>query len=406
MIEEHLPMDRRRPTSYINQSSDHTGYGRSMSDGWNSRSCRSDEEEFSENCSETKSNKKTTFLLCICFLFLAVVVVCLAMNHIQHKVKAASTENESLYIAKNNRLRGEQVGGAPPQVSPTAVVTDKFSQKYTVLATLNRNTRQHTQGLAITEEHLIECTGEYGKSSVQILQINEEEQIIFNRKTLILDAIEYGQGCAILKQPVVPGQVENREILYQTTWKNGILHKYLLPRGIEIANQPLNKLAKITLPEEPKEYFGVASRPGHSDRLLMSDGSSNIYEFDVSAEEPILVKSYAIKDKSGAPLAEELGELEWVEDYLFATVRKTNTVLVINLEQQHVVRTFDFDELFSRAEQIDRRAGNPPFTLEEKYLNGLAYDKQNRYLYVTGRQWPSIFRVQLPQYYLIKPPMI
>lgn len=402
MIEENTTVNRKRPAYYEGESFGHAIYERSQSPDWTTQSNPFVEDEVMESSSETKSNKKTTFLLCICFLFAAVVVMCLAMNHIQHKVKAAEAATETLYISRNNKQRGP----INTPATPTDVVTDMYSQKYSVLAALTRNNRHHTQGLAITDDHLIECTGEYGMSSVQILQINEKELSTTSTKTLILDAIEFGQGCAVLKQPVAPGEMERREILYQATWKNRVLQKYLLPRGVETANQQLNRLSKITLEDDPKEYYGVASRPGHPDRLLMSDGAHTIYEYDVSDEDPILVKTFTIKDKSGEVLDEELGELEWVEDYLFATIRKTNTVLVINLEQQTVVRRFDFEELYMRAEQADRRAGNPPFPLEDKYLNGLAYDKTNRYLYVAGRQWPSIFRIQLPQYYLIKPPMI
>ena len=98
-----------------------------------------------------------TILLVIFFAFTMIAVISLTMNHLSSKVKAADQATEHLRSKR-------QIKQVPEAVTDT--ITDKNGQKYTVLASFSRNSRHYTQGLAFSGEYIIECTGEYGKSSV------------------------------------------------------------------------------------------------------------------------------------------------------------------------------------------------------------------------------------------------
>lgn len=216
-----------------------------------------------------------SILLVVFFAFLMIVVISLTMNHLSSKVKAADQATDHLRSKR-------QIKQAPEPASDT--VTDKNGQKYTVLASFTRNSRHYTQGLAFSGEYLIECTGEYGKSSVQTLAINEAEGSITNRKTKILEAVEFGQGCAVLNEHVIGLGNAARPVLYQITWKNRALHRYVVPSGFEESNMAVERVETMAVPDGVEEFYGLTNRLGFDRKLYSTDGKM-IYEMEISTKQ-------------------------------------------------------------------------------------------------------------------------
>jgi glutamine cyclotransferase len=74
-----------------------------------------------------------------------------------------------------------------------------------------------------------------------------------------------------------------------------------------------------------------------------------------------------------------------VKGEIYANVWHSNRIARISPKDGHILGWIDLTGMLS-----------PMFTLDsEAVLNGIAYDAQNDRLFVTGKQWPSIFEVKL-----------
>jgi glutamine cyclotransferase len=81
-----------------------------------------------------------------------------------------------------------------------------------------------------------------------------------------------------------------------------------------------------------------------------------------------------------------VNELEWVKGYIFANIWTTNDVIKIDPNTGKVVGKMDLSSLKNEA--------NNTFQHSE-VANGIAYDSISNKLYVTGKLWPSIYRLEL-----------
>ena len=115
--------------------------------------------------------------------------------------------------------------------------------------------------------------------------------------------------------------------------------------------------------------------------LIMSDGSSEL-EF----RDPDTFESLGFVDVrlDGAPI-ENLNELECIGDTVWANIWLSSLVIEIDPATGDVLTVLDIDSL--RPESTDGDSG--------AVWNGLAYDPTNGTLLVTGKLWPTIFRLDL-----------
>ena len=81
----------------------------------------------------------------------------------------------------------------------------------------------------------------------------------------------------------------------------------------------------------------------------------------------------------------QLNELEWVEGEIWANVWRTMQILRINPTNGNVVGIIDCTGIISDAER----------TLTMDVFNGIAYDSTTKSIYVTGKNWPKVFKIEL-----------
>ena len=93
--------------------------------------------------------------------------------------------------------------------------------------------------------------------------------------------------------------------------------------------------------------------------------------------------------------------MEWVGDLIVANVYLTKDLIIFGLKDNIVRRTISMKELVDRAYQEMGRRGLRQLDYSE-CLNGVAYDKENKVFYVTGKDWPLIFKIKLPEEYFSK----
>ena len=104
--------------------------------------------------------------------------------------------------------------------------------------------------------------------------------------------------------------------------------------------------------------------------LVMSDGSDRLFFLDPKTQ--AVVKTIRVQD-AGSPVA-QLNELEWIDGEIWANVWTTDRIARISPATGDVVAWINLDRLWPRS----RRTPNADV------LNGIAYDKQLRRIFVTG----------------------
>ena len=81
-----------------------------------------------------------------------------------------------------------------------------------------------------------------------------------------------------------------------------------------------------------------------------------------------------------------MNELEWVKGEIFANVWQTNWIVRIDPKDGRVLGLVNLAGILPPATVINSPDG---------VLNGIAYDAKHDRLFVTGKNWPSLFEIRL-----------
>jgi len=128
------------------------------------------------------------------------------------------------------------------------------------------------------------------------------------------------------------------------------------------------------------EGWGIAY--DGSSRLIMSDGSDALTFLDPKSFAPL--KTLRVRD--GAKPVSNLNELEWIEGEVWANVWTTDRIARISPNTGEVNAWIDLSTLYPRAQRL------PP----ADELNGIAYDRATRRIFITGKKWPRLYQIAVP----------
>ena len=221
---------------------------------------------------------------------------------------------------------------------------------YRVKERLPHDTGAYTQGLLFYDGHLYESTGQYGRSDIRVTDV-QTGKIIQSR---LLPRNRFGEGLARLG-----------DRLYQLTWRSGVGYVY-----------ELETLALADSFRYSGEGWGLTT-DGTS--LIVSDGTPVLRFLDTTTYE--VTRELRVTDGS-FPLS-QINELEYIDGELFANVYQSDWVVRIDIESGEVRERYSLRGLPSTE---DETAG---------VLNGIAYNAKERRLFVTGKNWPYLFDIQL-----------
>jgi glutamine cyclotransferase len=225
---------------------------------------------------------------------------------------------------------------------------------YKVKTTWPHDVDAFTQGLVIHNGILYESTGQNGKSWIGVIDINTGKP----DKKVQLDEKYFGEGITIMNNKV-----------YQLTYKTKVGFVYDL--------KTWKKLKEF--PQPLFEGWGITN---DNVNLIMSEGSEKLFFVDTATLKP--VRTLVVTDENG-PVT-KLNELEYVEGFIFANIWESNRIVKIDPQTGKVVGEMDLTSLAQNAALRSPKA---------EVLNGIAYHQGTKLFLVTGKNWPSIYVLQL-----------
>lgn len=246
----------------------------------------------------------------------------------------------------------------------TATAADSISTQapknltYKVAGTLPHDTAAYTEGFELHDGKIYEGTGTYENSYVAVSDTSSGQ---LEKKFPLKDKSIYGEGISILGNQ-----------LFQLTYQNHIAYVY-----------DLKDLTKPTGTFKwPQEGWGMTN---DGKNLYVSVGSSIVYKLDPKSF--AVVGQIQVTDNLGT--VDQLNELEYVDGFLYINQWQTTKILKVDVSSGKVVGTIDCFGLLSNYA--------PDYTpkSEDSVLNGIAWDKTHQLLYVTGKNWPLIFKLKL-----------
>lgn len=257
------------------------------------------------------------------------------------------------------------LAAAAPHPSPILLTYDRIAE-------LNHDPGAFTQGLEFDRvecdgqmqgcrEVFIESTGLNGQSSVRRVDVKTGEVLAKS----MLEARWFGEGLTRMGNKV-----------YLITWQTA--------QGFIFDAKDLKQIG--TFKTDLKDGWGLTNNGTH---LILTDSSHVLYFID-----PVSFKtvgSIAIHD--GGHHIPWLNELEVVEDEegrkeLLANVWQTECLAKVNLTTGRITH---WALMHGLMDSLKARAGARHMDV----LNGIAWDKTTQRLFVTGKQWPSMFEVKL-----------
>lgn len=271
------------------------------------------------------------------------------------KALTESIETHTLKLGKHQLKATAWLNGEKQTASVGVKLKANASPKqykYSIVNTFPHDMEAYTQGLFYHKGHLIESTGQNGMSSLRRIEIETGKVI----QSVNLERQYFGEGTTIYDNEI-----------YQITWTSR--------KGFVYEPETFNLIRTF---DYPTQGWGLTTL---NNKLVMSDGSNTLYFL-----EP---KSFAeisrIEVYNNIGPVNQLNELEYINGKIYANVYLTDLVVIINPETGMVEGEIDLSTLLNpndRHKNID-------------VLNGIAWDKQNNRLFVTGKNWPKLFEITI-----------
>jgi len=205
---------------------------------------------------------------------------------------------------------------------------------------------------------LYESCGRYGKSRIHILDAETGKSL----KEAKLPKKIFAEGLTVFG-----GEI------YLLSWREGI--------GSVRDKETLKEVRSFRY---QTEGWGLTS---DGTDLLLSDGSDAIRRFSAGGflEKGKLTVTYTGTDGKRHSL-KSLNELEWINGEIWANIYQTPYIARINPQTGEVRQILNLSFYIPKGYEEDR----------DRVLNGIAWDEETKTLYLTGKDWPVIYRFRIP----------
>jgi glutamine cyclotransferase len=223
-----------------------------------------------------------------------------------------------------------------------------------IVAAYPHDANAFTQGLAVEGDVLYEGTGHYAESTLRQVELRTGK----TQKSMQLPAKYFGEGITIVGDRI-----------YQITWKENTCFVY--------DKQTLQFIEALRY---TGEGWGLTDDETH---IYLSDGTSTIRVLDPKTFRTLR----RIRVKLGRRSLDKLNELEFVDGEIYANIWYSDQIARIDPQSGEVLGWIDCSNLYPARQRPDR----------EHVFNGIAYDQAAKRMFVTGKNWPQLFEIEVQE---------
>jgi glutamine cyclotransferase len=278
----------------------------------------------------------------------------------------ASEKNKEISISFNNAPLGQQklvanvyIEGNAFETSKEIILLSSITPKiynYKILETYPHDIEAYTQGLEFSNDTLYESTGQYNKSSLRKTNYITGE---------VLDKVKledhfFGEGLTVLNDKI-----------YQLTWKSNA--------GFIYNKANLKKTGSFVYGKS-KQGWGLCN---DGSNIYKSDGSEKIWKLNANT----LAEESFIEVYTNTSKIDTINELEWVNNKIYANIYQKDAIAIVNPNTGAVEGVINLKGLKEKVTQHGAL----------DVLNGIAYKGEENILYVTGKNWDKLFKIEILQ---------
>lgn len=224
--------------------------------------------------------------------------------------------------------------------------------KATVVKKYPHSIKSYTQGLTFDNGNLYEGTGQWGESALIKVDLETgKAKELYNLPSKI-----FGEGIVIYKNEII-----------QLSWTS---------QKAFVFDKNTFELKKTF--QYDTQGWGITN---YGENLIMSDGSNVLYVLEPNT----FTVLRQIEVYNNIRAVTSLNELEYINGKIYANVYLTNTIVVINAETGKVEGEIDLTHITPQKYRTEH----------DLVLNGIAYNKQNNKLYITGKRWDVLFEIKI-----------
>ena len=220
---------------------------------------------------------------------------------------------------------------------------------YRIVNTYPHDTSAFTEGLVFSNGSLFESTGEYGTSSLRRLTLQAADVL----QEYKLSSEYFGEGLTAVNGSLI-----------QLTWLDRM--------GFVYDQDTFGLLRNFSY---STEGWGLTY---DGSNLIMSDGTSKLTFLNPETFE--VVRQVSVKDGNNS--ITNINELEYINGDVYANIWMTQKIAIINPQTGQVKGWIDLSGIY---QSNDVNA----------VLNGIAYDSQTGGLFVTGKNWPHLYEIEI-----------
>jgi glutamine cyclotransferase len=225
---------------------------------------------------------------------------------------------------------------------------------YKVINSYPHNRDAFTQGLVYDKGVLFEGTGQKTGSSLREVELGTGKVLRQHN----LDDSLFGEGITIY-----------RDRIYQVTWESKV--------GFVYDKSTFNVINKIYY---PSEGWGLTTV---EDNIVMSDGTNVLCFYE--PELFTVVSRIEVYDNERK--IDQLNELEYINGEIWANIWNTDRIARIDRISGKVIAYIDLKGILPESERM----------ADTDVLNGIAFDKEGKRIFVTGKKWPKLYEIRLTE---------
>jgi len=226
--------------------------------------------------------------------------------------------------------------------------------RYKVINSYPHDRHAFTQGLFYDRGSLYESTGQETESSLRQVEITTGKVI----RQLNLESSLFGEGITLYGDRI-----------FQVTWTSKV--------GFVYEKETFRQINKIYY---PTQGWGLTT---FGDKIVMSDGTNILYFYE--PELFTVVSKIEVYDNEKK--VDSLNELEYIDGEIWANIWMEDRIARIDPGSGKVIAYIDLQGLLSESERSP----------DAEVLNGIAYDKEGRRIFVTGKRWPKLYEIRVTE---------